>query len=334
MQDISRRSFFGWAAACLSLGPNPAAAQLRRITIGSNPAGTNFHLVAGGLAKLYQEVLDIPSIVRPYSGSSVYLPMLQRGEIALGINSSIDSYLAYRGLNPFPAPLANVRAVLGVYPLGYMFWARANDDLHRVEDLRGRRVVVNYRGLVGLDLLNRAILSTGGLTESDIVPVTTAGLVEGARAVLEGRADAVAMGYRLPVVSQMHAAIPGGLRFVTMGEDESRLAQNLPGAWVDTLSPGPATAGVEAPIRIANYQTWLNSGVHLSVDDVYRIVATTHSHWQNLQRDYNVLTEVTSAALGPIPAAHPYHAGAVNCFSEIGLWTDAHAAAQADLLRA
>ena len=88
----ARRAFLVRSAAgCLGLTLTAARAQLSRISIGSNPAGTNFHLVAGGLAKLFQEQLDIPSIVRPYSGSSVYLPMLQRGEIALGINSSVEA---------------------------------------------------------------------------------------------------------------------------------------------------------------------------------------------------------------------------------------------------
>jgi TRAP transporter TAXI family solute receptor len=330
----SRRAFLVRSAAgCLGLRLSAARAQLRRISIGSNPAGTNFHLVAGGLAKLFQEHLDIPSIVRPYSGSSVYLPMLQRGEIALGINSSLDSYLAYRGLAPFPAPLANVRALFGVYPLGYMFWTRASDDMRRIEQLRGRRVVVNYRGLVGLDRLNRAILATAGLTEADIVPVTTAGLGEGARAVLEGRADAVAMGYRLPLVSQMNASIPGGLRFLTMGADEDRLAQEMPGAWVGTLEPTAATVGVEDPVRIANYQTWLNSGVHLSDNDAYSLVATAHRNWASLQRDYSVLAPVPSDALGPAPAALPYHAGAIRYFSDAVLWSRDHVQAQATLMR-
>ena len=103
---LTRRALIGGsAAAWLAAMSRPARAQLRRISIGSNPAGTNFHLVAGGMARLFQEQLDIPSIVRPYSGSSVYLPMLERGEIALGINSSVDSYLAYRGLDPFPADI-------------------------------------------------------------------------------------------------------------------------------------------------------------------------------------------------------------------------------------
>lgn len=329
----ARRAFVaGSAAALASLWLPRAQAQLRRISIGSNPAGTNFHLVAGGLAKLFQEQLDIPSIVRPYSGSSVYLPMLQRGEIALGINSSVDSYLAFRGMEPFTAALSNVRALFGVYPLGYMYWTRASEDIRRIEDLRGRRVVVNYRGLVGLDRLNRAILATAGLSESDITPITSAGLGEGARAVQEGRADAVAMGYRLPLVSQMHASIPGGLRFLTMGQNEARLAEVMPGAWVSSVEPGTATVGIEEPLRIANYQTWLNTGLHVSDEDAYKLVAAAHRNWASMQGDYTVLAPVPATALGPTPAALPYHEGAVRYFTDAGLWTDAHAKAQAQLL--
>jgi TRAP transporter TAXI family solute receptor len=258
--------------------------------------------------------------------------MLQRGEIALGINSSVDSYLAFRGLSPFSSPLDRIRSLIGVYPLGYMYWVRASSGLERIEDLRGRRVVVNYRGLVGLDFLNRAILATGGLTDADVEPVTSAGLGEGARAVLEGRADAVAMGYRLPLVSQMHASIPGGLRFLTMGADEAQLGAQMPGAWVDTITPGEATPGIESPVRIANYQTWLNTGTHLSADDAYRLTEAAHRNWAVLRRDYTVLAPVPEDALAPQPAALAYHEGAVAYFTEVGLWSDAHAAAQASLL--
>ncbi|MDE0361961.1 MAG: hypothetical protein OXI74_12400, partial [Rhodospirillaceae bacterium] len=39
-----------WAFA-----PDHAEAQLRRIAIGSNPAGTNYYVVASGIAKLLQD---------------------------------------------------------------------------------------------------------------------------------------------------------------------------------------------------------------------------------------------------------------------------------------
>lgn len=310
----------------------PAAAAVRRITIGANPAGTNFNLVAGGFAKALQESLGIPSIVRPYSGSSVYIPLLQRGEIALGINSSMDSYLAFTGQAPYAARMTNLRGIMAVYPLGYMYWVKASSGLARVEDLKGKRVVLNYRGLVPLDRLNRAILATGSLTEADVEPITAAGLAEGARIVNEGRADAVAMGYRLPLVQQMQASISGGIRFLTMGADEGKVAELMPGASVITVNPAEALVGIEAPTRLAVYDTYLNTGVHLSDDDVHRIVAAIYAAWAGLRRDYAVLAPVERAALAPVAPPHPYHPGAVAYLREAGLWSPAHAENQERLL--
>jgi TRAP transporter TAXI family solute receptor len=330
---VTRRLLFSAAlAAALPAGLARVSAQVRNIVIGANPAGTNFNLVAGGFAKILQETLGIRSIVRPYSGSSVYVPLLQRGEIALGINSGLDSYLSYTGQAPYPVRMTNLRGLLGVYPLGYMFWVRANSGLRRIEDLRGRRVVINYRGLVVLDRLNRAILATGGLSETDIEPVTAAGLAEGARAVLEGRADAVAMGYRLPLVSQMQNSIPGGLRFLTMGEDESRVQTIMPGAWVGTVTPDVAVAGIDAPIRSSFYQTYLNTGVHLDADLAHAIVSAIYRAWPELQGDYTVLAPVAREDLLPAENPHPFHEGAIRFFEESGLWTAAHAAQQQSLL--
>jgi TRAP transporter TAXI family solute receptor len=319
-------------AGSAGLAPRRGRAALARITIAANPAGTNFNVIGGGFAKLLQETLGIPSIVRPYAGSSVYLPLLQRGEVTLGINSSIDSFVAFTGEPPYRSRLTNLRALMAVYPLAYMYWCRESSGMRRVEDLKGKRVVLDYRSLVVLGRLNRAILATGGLTESDIEPVTVAGLVEGARAVLEGRADAVAMGYQLPIVRQTHVGISGGLRFLTMGSDEAKLAQVMPGAGVITLSPDQLSVGIDAPIRTAVYDTYLASGTHLTADDAYAIVRTLHTHWPELQHSYALLAGVRASDAAPAAAPMPYHAGAIRFFQEIGLWSLAHEENQKRLL--
>ncbi len=332
---VRRRDLLRLAAGALGAGKlTVLPAQSRRLTIGANPAGTNFNLVAGGFARVLQETLGVASTVRPYAGSSVYIPMLQRGEIALGINSSIDSYLAWAGEAPYPLAMRELRTLLAIYPLGYMFWVRAESDLARVEDLAGRRVVLNYRGLVPLDRLNRAILATGGLTENDVVAVTAAGLPEGARLVAEGRAEAVAMGYRLPLVRQMHASIPGGVRFLTLGRDESQVAAIMPGAGVIDVSPGPGTVGIDRPLRLAVYDTWLNTGTHLGDEDAYTITAAISGEWASLRRDYAVLEDVPPTALSPSASPVPYHSGAARYWREVERWTQAHESNQESLLDA
>ena len=319
--------------AALSSGmATPSWAQLRRITIGANPAGTNFNVIAGGFAKTLQTELGIPSIIRPYSGSSVYIPLLERGEITLGINSSIDSYLSYTGQAPYPARMPSLRGLMAVYPLGYMYWVRARSGLARIEDLRDRRVVLNYRGLFVLDRLNRAILATGGLDEGDVAERTAAGLPEGARLVAEGRADAVAMGYRLPLVKQMHATIPGGLRFLRMGSMPERVRELMPAARVENVTPEATDVGMSGPMPLAIYDTYLNASSALGDEDAYRIVATLHGRWAALQAEYSLLASVPAANVAPPDNPHPYHPGAVAYFRDAGLWTARHQQNQDRLL--
>lgn len=303
---------------------NNVCAELTRVTIGANPAGTVFNIIGGGFAKVIQENMGVPSIVRPYSGSSVYLPFLHQGTITLGINSSIDSVLSYTGQEPFRAAMTNIRALIAAYPVGYMYWVRASSDLYRIEDLEGSRVVINYRGLVGLDRLNRAILATGGLSEDDVRSLTAAGLPEGTRLVLEGRADAVPMSYQIPLVQQAHASLPGGLRFLLMGQNEARLVELMPGTRVATAQPSVNTVGIYEPIRTASYDAYLNAGTHISEEDAYRLVKTLHEHWVELQNDYVVLRSTMADEIAPANNPHPYHSGAIIYFKEIGLWTEAH----------
>ncbi|HEY5622182.1 MAG TPA: TAXI family TRAP transporter solute-binding subunit, partial [Gammaproteobacteria bacterium] len=122
--------------------PVDAEAQLRRISVSSNPAGTNYYAVASGVAKVLQDVTGIPSTVRPFSGSSVYIPMLQRGEVTMGINTQVDIYVAYSGGEPFNVPMSNLRLLMALVPLADNYVARADSGLESVADLEGRRVVV------------------------------------------------------------------------------------------------------------------------------------------------------------------------------------------------
>ena len=308
-----------WAFA-----PDHAEAQLRRIAIGSNPAGTNYYVVASGIAKLLQDETGIPSTVRPFSGSSVYMPMLQRGEIALGINTQIDSLSAYTALDPYPAPMSNLRLVSAMMPLRDNFMVRADSGMATVEDLRGRRVVVTIRSNVALDRWHRALLATGGLGPDDVDIVSVASLPDGVRLLTEGRVDAAPIGLATALARQAEATIPGGIRFLGVGSNEAALTDTMPGAHVDVMTSDTAAVGVHEPTRLARFATYLNTGAHLADDDAYLIASTIHQNWESLRRDYALLSAVEPGSLAPSDSPHPYHPGAARYFREAGLWTEAH----------
>lgn len=312
-------------------GPDAIAAP-GLITIGSNPAGTHVYAVAAGLAKTMQEKGGLRATIRPFSGSSVYLPLLQRGELALGLNISIDAYLAYAGLPPYDSRMGNLRLLGMMFPLPIMYMVRADSDIQKVEDLRGRNVVVTFRANAALEQLHTGILATGGLTPDDVNSVVVAGLPEAMRMLTEGRADAVPTGLNTALALQVNSSVPSGIRYITMGADEARLAEIMPGSEPVTIMPRAGLAGIERPTRVAGIVDYLNTSVALPEDLAYTIIKTIHDSWPELRRDYTQMADTPLEAIAPANIVHPYHDGAVRFYKEAGLWTEQHQRNQDRLL--
>lgn len=329
-----RSAFLGALLAACSCSPGDPGSRQQLLTIGTNPAGTHAYAVGAGLAKVLQENAAIRTTIRPFSGSSVYLPMMHRGEIGLGLNTSVDSYLSYSGLPPFEVPLTNLRLVAIIFPLPIMYMVRADSEIYNVEDLRGRSVVLSVRANAGLEQLHTGILATGGLVPEDISAIAVAGLPDAMRALSEGRADAVPMGLNTALALQTHSSLPNGLRVITMGQQESRLPEIMPGVEAVTASPDESSVGIEESIRVAGVTDMLNTSATMSADEVYAITQTIMESWEQLRRDYPQVSGTSTADAVPSNAGHPYHEGAIRYYREAGLWTDAHQANQERLLAA
>jgi hypothetical protein len=94
MTSIFRGAVLTLFALCLHT--LPASAQ-GRITIGTNPQGSLYYTVGGGMAAALQDALGRQVTVQPFAGSTVYLPMVATGEVTVGINSSLDTGAVARG---------------------------------------------------------------------------------------------------------------------------------------------------------------------------------------------------------------------------------------------
>ena len=63
------------------------------IAIGTNPQGTVFYSVGSAVGSKLTEALNRPVLAQPYAGSSVYLPLIENGELALGFSSTSTAAL-------------------------------------------------------------------------------------------------------------------------------------------------------------------------------------------------------------------------------------------------
>ena len=321
------------AASAIVAAAVPAAAQisLDRITVATGPAGTLYSQLGTALSTVYQEQTGLTSTARPHGGTSQYLPQLSRGEVDLGINSGLDANAAFAGNEPYPEAMENVRAVLVISNAPYGFIARADSDIQTVEDVAGHRVITGYRTLALFDDVNRAVLATGGLTLDDVESVVETNVPQAVQALAEDDVDVTASILGIPVHREVDAGISGGTRVVALGDNEQPI-EDLPAFFAGTLEPSDATVGVEEPTRVAFYNSYLNTGTHMSEDDVYELARIAHQNWDDMQQAVPALRGTPADNMVPEEISHPFHPGAIRYFREAGLWTDEHDAQQEELL--
>ena len=331
MKTARNLLIFGTAAAVAAALALPARAELKSITIGSNPAGSAYFLLSSGFAKLFQEKLNIRSTAQPHAGSSVYLPLMEAGEITLGLNNSLDSGMALQAQEPYKEKHKHVRTIARVWVLPYAYMVKESSGIKTMADLAGKKVAVKVKTNVSLKRANEAMLATADIDDSKIEALDSGGVVAGINMVVEDRADAATVALAMPAMRKTHASVPGGLRIIPLGPKASDefLGNMMPGLYsikVSTSKLFPFVRGKD--VTIGAFDTYLNAGKTVTDEDAYMLAKTLHTNWTALQKDYAPLRSTKVDGLAPPTGTLPYHPGAIKYFREVGIWKDAHDARQ------
>ncbi len=306
-------------------------AQTKRLAIGTNPTGTEFYVIGGGIAKMITEKLTMQTIVQPYAGSSVYLPLIQDGELAMGISTSIDSGGAYHGKQG-RAPMRKLRTVMRLWALPYAMVVRRDSPIRSMADLKGKRIIMDFRANASLAAVNRAMLAVGGLKESDVNAMSVTGLPQGLQAVVEGNADATFAAVGIPIVREAHATT--GVRYVSLtgpNATEEFLGHQVPGIYPLPLQPAATLPEVTEPIVITGIDVFLVTSSDIPSETVTRVAQTIYDGFTDLQQSYPTLRRSTKAEVARASNAVPYHPGAIEFYKRAKLWTPANDQHEAQL---
>jgi hypothetical protein len=313
------------AAACALALPAAAAAQGKGMVFATQEAGTAYYTIGSGMAKLLGEKLNRRVAVQPYSGSSVYLPLIDSGEATLAFSSTLDANDSYKGEGR--APLKGLRAVARIWPLRVGLMVRANAGIKTVADLRGKRVTLDLSGQRAMGQVIRAMLATGGLKDADVKAVTVANVGAGAKSLTEGDLDAAFIAVGIPLVKQAHSTISGGVAYVDMGTgaDHAKVMAGIaPGSYPDRLEPAPHLPEVKAPLHTAAFDILLLTGAKTPDADVGAVLKVLQENFAELQKDFPQLRTGDVKKLALPTNTVPYHSGAVAYFKAQGLWAPAN----------
>jgi uncharacterized protein len=313
----------GSADAKLDCGPvtNKSSDLPRTAAIGTNPAGTGAHALGSGLAAVASKATPISGKVQPYNGPNAWMPLLQNGELEMGIINILDSYMAATGTGNYKKAYPSMRVISGgVFPFTAGLLVRDKSDIKRVSDLKGKRMAWDFGGHAINQTWQNAMMEMEGVKPTDVAQVRYSNLNDGIRGVVEGKNDATISALGIGIVEEVNAMEP--IRFLNLPNTEnSNKILSKYGASV--VKSDPAT-GVRGETHVIGYPLQLVSSTQVNDKTIATLLKGWWDNLAELQTIHPLFKRWTKETQAITNFTVPYHSGAIQFYKEVGVWTPKH----------
>jgi TRAP transporter TAXI family solute receptor len=313
------------AAAKLQCGPVTTKSHdlPRTAAIGTNPAGTGAHALASALAAVASKGTPISVKVQPYSGPNAWVPLLESGELEMGIINILDSYMAATGTGNYKRPYASLRVLSGgVFPFTAGIIVRDKSDVRQIADLKGKRMAWDYGGHAINQTWQEAVMEAAGLKPADVVQVRVSNLNDGIRAVPEGKVDASFTAVGIGVIDEANAM--ESIRFLSVPNTDA--AQKIMDRYGASVVKSTPATGIKGDTYVIGYPLQLASSTRVNEKTVATLLKVWWDNLAELQSVHPLFKRWTKETQALTNFTVPYHPGAVKFYQDLGLWTAKHAA--------
>jgi TRAP transporter TAXI family solute receptor len=311
-------------AGLLLLGTGAAAQEGGKaipkttISLGTATPGGGFPLYGNAFAEI-MNAADATLSIEPRNtkGSNENIPLLEAGQLDLGLVAGEPSYEAFLGI---ARPATKLKILTAMYSSPGMFVVRADSPYKTIHDLLGKRVAFGARGS-GLPILSRYALDGLGLKQDDdfqSIYLDRAG--EGPEMVLDGRVAALwGAGIGWPGFTAV-AASAGGARFIAPDASEIARIRGKHSFLKPLTVPANSYPNQTAPIDSVGSWSFILVRETLPDDVAYHLARTLHgvegAFCKKLPQACET-TAVNTVAAAPNPDL--IHPGVLKYFREIGV---------------
>ena len=317
------RMMFAALTALGVLGLVPGASAQQPIAIATPPAGSIYNSTAAAIGKVLAEKAGLKMTIQALGGSSQYVPIVNAGEVPLGINNVYETSLAALGEEYFKGrPNKNIRVVAILYPLRNTIFVKKDSKYKKLADLKGARGPVGFTNQKILTAVTNAALAPGGVSLADMQGVNVANIIANVNAFKEGRTDFFVFALGGAPVREADATV-GGIRALAADNTPANIAavkKEVPVAYLRHEKPGPANFGLLEPGYLVSYGVNLFANDKTPDDVVYKIVKALHDNAPDLGKVFPPLRLFDKGDMAQEVAGVEYHPGAVKFYKEIGQW--------------
>ena len=295
-----------------------AQAASATVVLGTATAGGGFELYGRHLAEVMAETdASLRIELRVTRGSAENLPLLEAGELDIGLVEGNAAHAAFAGIG---RPKTGLRIVAAMYPGPGMFVVRGDSPYRSIDDLKGKPVAFGTPAS-GLTQLARDVLDGLGLTpERDFQAVFLDKAGDGPQLVLSGKVAALwGGGIGWPGFVKV-AAAPDGARFIAPEADAIARIQAKHPHLRSMSIPASTYAGQDAPIHSLGLWSYVLARADLPDDVAYRLARAIHRGEAKLaaRLDQGRYTTAANTAR-EAPRAELLHLGVARYLRELGV---------------
>jgi TRAP transporter TAXI family solute receptor len=309
---------FGSIAA-MAAEEGDRAIQKTTIHLGTATPGGGFPLYGNAFAEV-MNAADPSLAIEPRNtkGSNENIPLLEGGQLDLGLVAGEPAYESFMGLGG--RSKTNLKILTAIYSSPGMFVVRADSPYKTIHDLVGQPVAFGAKSS-GLPILSRYMLDGLGLKQDeDFKSIYLDRAGDGPVMVQDGRAAALwGAGIGWPGFDAV-AAAPGGARFIA--PDAAEIARiRAKHTFLKPLTvPAGSYPGQAGPIDSVGSWSFVLVRETLPDDVAYRLAKTLHGAETTFCQKLSQACETTAAnTVAAAPSVDLIHPGVLKYFREIGV---------------
>jgi uncharacterized protein len=294
------------------------AGDKTELIFATGGTGGTYYPLGGGMSKVWKDNIPGLNVTVQSTGASVAnIRLLGKNEADLAL---IQNDTAEQGRTSKEAfaekneKYTNYLAVAALYPEVVQFVVRADSPIQKVEDMKGKKVVVGAPAS-GTEIASRQILAAYGMTYKDNKDLTALyqGFAEGATALKDKQADVLVMVTGIPNASLADVQTATNIRLLPI--EASKLKKDYP-FYVDYPVKANTYKGMDKDVNVVALKAILVVRDEMNSDMVYEITKALFEKAGDMghakAKEFNVKAATDGITI-------PFHPGAAKYLKEKGV---------------
>lgn len=297
------------------------------VTIGTGGVTGVYYPAGGAVCRLVNRQRSehgIRCAVRATGGTIFNLQSLRSGDLDLGLAQSDWHFHAVQGTSSSfsdVGPDTGLRSVFSLHSEAFTVLARADSDIHSLDDLSGKRVNIGNPGS-GQYATMQMLMALKGWGLDEFSEVNTLGAVEQASALCDNRIDATVytVGHPSGVVQEATTTCDVRIIQVTGEVVETLLAEHP--YYRLTRIPGGLYRGNDRPVDTFGLVATLVTHESVPEPVIYTLVQSVFDDIDAFRALHPAFSELDPAEMVQDALTAPLHPGALRYYEEQGLIPD------------